>query len=99
MSYKVLVKQEAYNEALAAYLYYEEVQVGLGERFLAGLEWHLDDLSKNPQYYSILQADKLRVLRDVQIKKFPFLIIFEITRDEVIVYAIHNTHRLLPLFE
>ena len=96
MAYNVIVRDEAYSEALEAYLYYEEKQEGLGERFLAAVQILYKQLATNPDYYIILTSDKKKVLRDVKLKDFPFVIIFEIRTKDVFVYAVHNTHKDLP---
>jgi hypothetical protein len=72
-----------------AYDYYEECKTGLGERFLNTLEDYLDIVLKNPQHYQI----KRKPYREALIKDFPYLIIFEIEADKVIVYAVFNTWR------
>ena len=38
MSFRVIVTKEAHHDSLDAYLFYEEKQTGLGERFLTMLQ-------------------------------------------------------------
>jgi hypothetical protein len=49
------------------------------------------DLSLHPQHYSAIAEDPLNILRDVKIPKFPFVVVYEITGNNIIVYAVHNT--------
>jgi len=93
MAYKVIVNEKATKDALQAYLYYEEKQKGLGERFLTKLEIRYRQLAENPQYYSHISADKEKTLRGVVVTGFPYLIFFDIIGNEVIVYLIHNHYQ------
>lgn len=73
-----------------AFEYYEQKLKGLGEKFLNELKKRFNDLEKHPQHYSFIDEDKTKVFRDVLLKSFPFVIVFEINKTEVIVYAVHN---------
>lgn len=94
MSFAVIIKEEALNDIQEAYDYYEFKQAGLGDKFLQKLEHRLLQISKHPQHYSFIDEDHLKVLRDVKIDKFPFVIVFEIFETTVIVYAVHNCYKL-----
>ena len=74
MSFELIISRQAINEASDSYLFYERALVGLGERFLESLENIYKNLSSNPQYYGYI--NKAEDIRDVKIKKFPFVIIF-----------------------
>jgi len=93
MAFRLVVTDEAYGEALDAYLYYEEIRTGLGTRFLESLQKRYNQLSQNPQFYSLVYSDKERTLRDVKLEGFPFVILFDIVGSDVIVYSVHNTHK------
>ena len=49
MSFTVMVKQEAHEDALAAYDYYEEKQPGLGERFPYVVVYAVHNTYKHPR--------------------------------------------------
>jgi len=91
MPYTLILKEGAHLDMLDAYHYYEQQQPGLGERFLSELQKRFTAISEHPEYYSYIDSKQL--LRDVDIDKFPFVIIYAITGQEVRVYAIHFTHR------
>ncbi len=93
MAYTVIVKQEAVNDAVDAYEYYQKKQPGLGERFLDVLAERYLDLSLHPSHYGFIKEDPLNILRDVRLEKFPYVVVFELSASEVIVYAIFNTKR------
>lgn len=89
MKYELILKEEANLEIIDSYLYYESKSDGLGDKFLNHLEIHFDRIRKNPKHYQI----KRKPYREAFIKKFPFLIIYEIIEKQVVVYAVFNTHR------
>lgn len=93
MKYLLVIKDEAHNDVAQAYEYYENIQTGLGERFLNALIEKYNDMAVHPHHYSFIEEDNKQILRDVRLKAFPFLIVFEISTNEVIVYAVHHAHR------
>jgi plasmid stabilization system protein ParE len=90
MAFQLRVNQEADADVANIYLYYEETLSGLGDKFLTNLSHCFDQLKANPQFYSFIDSDKNNSLRDIVIKDFPYVIIYEISGDEVIIYAVHN---------
>jgi len=91
MTYQLKVSPTAYQETDKAYAYYEEQLPGLGERFLKSLEEGYFKLSHTPQFYSYIQHDKN--IRDLKIKTFPFVIIFQIVENTVLVLRVFNANR------
>ncbi len=91
MPFELIISSKAVNETNDAYLFYERSSVGLGERFLESLEGVYKNLCLNPQYYGYM--NKVKDLRDIKIKNFPFVIIFQIVSDKVFVLRVFNTSR------
>lgn len=91
MIYQLKVSQTAFREIDNAYVYYEAQSLGLGERFLKSIEETYLKLSKNPQFYSFINADNN--IREVKIKSFPFVIIFQVIENKVLVVRVFNTNR------
>ncbi len=48
MAYRLIILKAAANDTTDAYNYYEEVQPGLGDRFLAELLVRFNEISKHP---------------------------------------------------
>lgn len=92
MPCQVVIKAEANADVAAAYEYYENKQPGLGESFLKAFEARCHSLSENPTHYSYIAEDSKKVLRDIKLNRFPYVLVFEITTSAVIVYAVHCTH-------
>ncbi len=93
MAFNLIIKEEAHNDTIDAYNYYENKSVGLGERFLAELEKRYLDLIKHPTHYSFINEDEHLIFRDILIHHFPYVIVFEIIESNVVVYAVHNTYK------
>jgi plasmid stabilization system protein ParE len=91
MKYQLKVSATAYQKTDDAYEYYEEQSQGLGERFLKSLEDSYLKLSQTPQFYGCIQYDKN--IRDIKIKTFPFVIIFQIIEKSVLVLRVFNTNQ------
>jgi len=87
MVYPLDVKNEANLEIIEAYLYYEEKRIGLGEEFLEHLDVYFERIRTNPKHF----PQKRKPYREAFIKRFPFLVIYEITNTKVIVYSVFNT--------
>mgnify|MGYP001199830451 FL=1 len=87
MTYILEIKDHANLEIIEAYLYYEEKRLGLGEEFLEHLSVYFDRIITNPKHF----PQKRKPYREAFIKRFPYLIIYEITNRKVIVYSIFNT--------
>jgi hypothetical protein len=64
-----------------------------GEEFLMALIKRKDDLAEHPSHYSYMEQQPEKILREAVVERFPYVVIFEIIAEEVIVYAVHNTHK------
>ena len=91
MSYKLIILKKAAEDTVEAYQYYENLQPGLGDRFLEEVLKRYNDVSKHPHYYDFI--DSQNVIRDVMLKNFPYLILYEIEDDSVIVYSVHQGYK------
>ena len=89
MTYSLVIKAEANLEIVDAYLYYEEQQKGLGERFLKQLDKYFSKILEAPKHYAI----KRQPFREAFIRKFPFLVIYEIEETIIVVYSVFNTSK------
>ena len=85
--YKLIVKGEAKNEITEAYYWYESKQNELGERLLSVLDDCFNRITINPKQF----PKKLDNMRQATINKFPYIIIFEIENNDVVVFAVFNT--------
>ncbi len=93
MSFEVVITKPAHQDTLEAYNFYELQQAGLGERFLEALTKRYADLATHPHHYSFIDEDPQKILRDVRLEIFPFVIVYEIIENRVVVYAVHHLFR------
>jgi plasmid stabilization system protein ParE len=93
MKFSIYLTEEALQEEIEAFLFYENEQTGLGERFLKEVEAVLQKVSDHPTFYSF--SDETKTIRDISLIKFPFVIIYEIKSDRIEVYHIHHTKKEL----
>ena len=88
MDYNIIISIEAEKDTNDAYCYYEDQQLGLGERFLNELSFFYTRLKQHPQYYSFTSENKTS--RSVALRIFPYKIIYEIDDKQVFVYAVYH---------
>ena len=91
MAHNLIVTEIAELHALEAAIYYEEQQKGLSERFLSELEDAYKKIAEHPQYYSYISLQN--VYRDISLDKFPFVVIYQVYNNDVIVVDVFNTNR------
>ena len=91
MEYRLETSAVAANQISDAYLYYERIRFGLGDRFLTALFERYNDISIHPEYFGFVDANN--VIRDVKINKFPYTIVYEVQADAIVIYAVYHNNR------
>ncbi|TRW24829.1 type II toxin-antitoxin system RelE/ParE family toxin [Flavobacterium zepuense] len=69
--------------------WYNEKQPGLGNRFYEDFAATVKYIITNPYLFPV----KRRPLRECVLKKFPFIIIYDIHEENVIIHAVFNTSK------
>lgn len=90
MVFKIVFSSLAENEIDEAIAFYESRRKGLGKYFFVYLKGYLKILKTNPELFAI---KKEPCFRELALKKFPFIIIYEVFKDEIIIYSIFHTYR------
>jgi len=75
--------------AREAYNWYEKQRIGLGGLFLAELDNCYDRLEVHPDSYQKTENN----FRQIIVRTFPYVIVFEILKDDVVIYAVFHTSR------
>lgn len=88
MGSKLIIEPEAEQEIIDAIEWYESKQVGLGTDFLNYLDGYFQTL-KNAK--ATFELKRKPVFRELPLKRFPFVIIYEKFRNQIIVYSVFNT--------
>jgi hypothetical protein len=93
MNLRVLA--EAENEALQAAFWYDERRDGLGDEFISEYETALSEIESSPLRFGSLETQpRLKSIRRCLLKRFPYLIIFEVLADDIVVLAVtHGSRR------
>lgn len=89
MIYHFSLSPNAENDLLEATLWYENQQTGLGEKFIQKVESYFLRIQNHPFHFPLKKGK----LREAYIQKFPYVIIYQITGDHIIVFAVFNTHQ------
>ncbi|RLD23832.1 MAG: type II toxin-antitoxin system RelE/ParE family toxin [Bacteroidetes bacterium] len=87
MVYKLNLKTEAKTDIIDGFYWYERKSEGLGSRFVHAVEETLNHINKYPLHFQV----KYNNFRQGIIEKFPFVIIYRIFDDEIIVFAVFPT--------
>lgn len=76
-------------ELIDAWNWYENKQQGLGDRFILAFEKKLSVIIKNPTR----NVCRVEGFRETLINKFPFLIIYFLHENSIIVSSVFHTSR------
>jgi hypothetical protein len=77
-------------------VWFERQRPTLGGDFLDAVQAALDEITQSPLACPTLILPGLRFkapLRWLGLGRFPYLVIFEVTDDEIVIYAVVNSHR------
>lgn len=84
------IDPEAQVEIEKAIEWYEKAKEGLGLEFYNYLDGYFKTLQQNQVYFQIKRNP---VFRELPLKRFPFVIIYEHNYEEIYVYSVFNTHQ------
>ena len=87
--YNLVIKPRAIQMAKEAYDWHEEQQAGLGDLFLKELDGCFGRAEKFPLVYAKIRKN----FRQVIFSNFPYVVVFEILKNDVVVYAVFHTSR------
>lgn len=83
------LSEAAELDVAEAALWYEAQRPGLEEEFLASLDATLERIAGNAELFSFIH----RELRHALVRRFPYLVIFEISGDVATVIAVIHASR------
>jgi plasmid stabilization system protein ParE len=91
---KLRILREAEAEIQAAAQWYEDRRSGLAEIFLAEVQDAFAAIQDHPNRYPRpVAVSTKRDVRRIGLSRFPYSVIFEITKNEVLVAAVAHAHR------
>lgn len=87
--YNLEIKIEAIAEIEDAFYYYEEQQKGLGDAFEKFVDKTINAIIKTPSGFKTISNER----RQAVVKKFPFVIVYEIFENNIVIFAVFHTSR------
>jgi plasmid stabilization system protein ParE len=84
MKKELVVKEQAEEHLSETTLWYERQQVGLGMAFLGEWESTIEYISNHAESCAI----KYKQFRHAMLKRFPYIVAYEIEGSRVIIYAL-----------
>jgi len=87
--YQLVSEPRADLDVEAAFDWYENEQVGLGQQFLGEVRAVYDRVARGPLAYQDLRSGIRRAL----VRRFPYAVYFAVERDVVIVLAVLHVSR------
>jgi plasmid stabilization system protein ParE len=91
VSFRLVVRPEVVADLREAEAWYEEREPELGQRFRQDALGTIERLLTNPFLYSVRHAR--RRVRWAYTHRFPYRVVYGVTHDTVVVYAIIHTSR------
>jgi len=87
--HEVVVHEDAGEDLIAAAVYYESRETGLGEEFLRELSRSFDRIREHPFSYSVIFDEYRRCL----MTRFPYGVVYRIEEKRVLVFAVGHLRR------
>ena len=85
MVYKLDILSLVKYDIFDGFNWYEAKRLGLGNEFIEEIETTIKYIEKYPNHYQIKYRNKYR---EAVVKRFPYLIIYEIIESTVLIYSV-----------
>ncbi len=89
MTYQLIVREKAEQQATEAYIWYEERLAGLGDEFLLSLDVCLNSIEKNPNIFQ----KKYKNVRMGMVERFPYGVYYITEKTVIIIIGILHFSR------
>jgi plasmid stabilization system protein ParE len=89
MKFSLRFLEEAYQEYIEAYEWYESKQDGLGERFKDKVERMILQISEHPKFYS----GKNRNFREAKVESCPYDVVYKFFSRKKIIHIVAIYHQ------
>jgi len=93
MAYNIEIRPKAELDTENAIDYYFAINVDLAIRHKNELYANYEKIITNPQFYKYISKKGNRQIRFKKLKSFPYIVVFRVKGNTVIVISIFNTHR------
>ncbi len=89
MAYKLIIHSQAKKEIAEAIDFYKRINPNLALSFFNLVDAHLERIKENPFLFQI----KYKNYREAFLKKYPFIIIYEVSENSIYVDSVFHTSR------
>ncbi|MBV4359826.1 type II toxin-antitoxin system RelE/ParE family toxin [Pinibacter aurantiacus] len=89
MSYALELQEEAVIDMRDAFEWYEQQKTGLGFELIDEIESGFEQICNSPFHYSSINEH----FRKLKIKRFPYLVIYEVEALKVIIIAVRHSSK------
>lgn len=90
MNFTVVIQPRAMLQVIKAALWYDKLNIGLGQSFSNGIEKAYEEIGKNPTFYKLIN----KRYRRYRVTRFPYIIVYKITGNTVMVIAVRHYKKL-----
>jgi len=92
MSYTYQIHPLVERNFEEGYIWYEERQKGLGERFVNAVDTKIKQILQNPEVYG---SKGVKSIREAEVDRFPYLVVYKINKrkKEIYINSIHHTKK------
>lgn len=84
MSYNLIIKEEAKEDIDDTFFWYNRINTKLGQRFIDEVEDVIFHIKNYPLHFQVVEHN----FRQRILQSFPYLVIYKVIGNEVIVYAL-----------
>jgi plasmid stabilization system protein ParE len=89
VTYGVVFRPQAEEEARAARRWYEEQQPGLGKRFADAIDGTIQRIGSNPSAFPLVHGE----IRRAVVRQFPFGVYFRVYASDAVILAVIHGRR------
>lgn len=95
MAVKLTITSTAEDDVDLAYRWYEGQRAGLGAQFIQRFRDCVERIVKSPEMHEIVSGNFRRTI----LHRFPYAVFYELTNDQVTIYAVLHTSRDLTVWQ
>ena len=89
MRFQLLVKPEAEADLEEVATWYNRQQEGLGDEFVDAAKEAIRQIRRNPTLFEVVYGS----VRAAMLKKFPYVVYFEVEEDQIAVFGVFHGRR------
>lgn len=89
MTYRLSIRDEAAQQMVETFLWYESRRSGLGEAFFSSLDSVYHTICSHPEAFQ----KRYKNFRAATLNGFPYIVFYEINDADIVVFSIFHTRR------